>query len=336
MPTASARSLTRVSLPLMAAMVLLGVAIIVGAAGWATHAERVATARRADLLARASAVLDEFEHRQRALRAQAVEPVDAYFDLVAIPGVPGFLGEFSGLIDSPVYAWRWTNDRVGVAGRSDRVERAVRAALATHLGFPKRLGESVGVSLERYVAMVGQEDAELRHRVYELLSGRGVEVDRGVLSRGFERALARALDSAGGEGGVLARDTRAHASISAGKEVGVLALQGAVVGKAVSAVASRMGVVTIGGAAAAGTAGAGAATGVGAVPGVVLAGVEIAVVVVVDLAVSSWLDARAQAHVTDDLNALRLRVGEELGVAMNRCERELRAARMALIEEVLR
>ena len=264
----------------------------------------------------------------------SLKPVDEYFDEIAIPNIPGFLADFTGLFyDTPRFVYKWMADKIRFRGYSDRVNEQVKAALAEHLGFPDEFTASVRGSLEKFQAIQQQRDAELREQAYAILQGAGVSVDKKALDDLLRKAQQAAETTAIEN---LARDSAINfGGATASKEAAILALQSLIIERAMVALGTRLGIITTGTGAAGATAGAGTATGVGAVPSWAVAAVEIAVVVVVDLALSRWLNSRAKAKMSEQLNEVRSELHSQLAGYMKAYSKDLRKRRAALIDTAL-
>ncbi|HMN41763.1 MAG TPA: hypothetical protein PKE29_13025 [Phycisphaerales bacterium] len=310
--------------------VLLGVALVAFYL-WHRHQSNERVQR---VSAAWSAVLAKEDAEFQSMRATAVEPVDEYFDMVAIPNVKEFLSDFTGVYDSSVFAWKWVTDKVALRGRSDRVSEMVKTSLDKHLGFPDKYKSSVTGSIERYHTLLKQRDAVLRDRAYDILQGEGVNIDKEELAKML--AEANRIANAASFEAAVQDSTVNFAGAMVGKEVGILALQSLIIERVMVAIGTRMGIITVGGSAAAGTAGVGTATGVGAVPAWALAAGEIAITIVVDLAAGWWLEGKAADTMTTQLNDARAETGKQLGAYMGSFEVNLRKQRELLIQKAAR
>jgi hypothetical protein len=261
----------------------------------------------------------------------ASKPVDEYFDDVAIPHIPDFLGDFKGFFSgTPRFVYNWAADKLAFHGYSDRVNNQVINRLATHFRFPEKFNASVRGSIERFQAIERQRDAELREKAYTLLQGAGINLDQAAVDSLLQKAHETAQKSAFE---IIARDSAIDfGGAAAGKEVAVLAVQSLIVERVMLALAMRMGVVTTGVSGAGATAGAGTATGVGALPSWALAAAEIAVVVVVDLVLSRWLEGKAETQLREQLDEVRHDLKVQLGRYMKEYAQGLRQERAALMD----
>lgn len=133
------------------------------------------------------------EALQRML-ASAERPIREYFDEVAIPNAPLVIGDFSGLIDSPVAAARSAADFVwGIFGGDDqRIQRDVQASLQTHCQFPGGMEVSIREAVERFTTLLRQRELERREELYKELRGKGVEITPAQVEALIERALTEA------------------------------------------------------------------------------------------------------------------------------------------------
>lgn len=318
-----ARRFVRLSLILV---VLVGV-VLTGLFVWQSKAKAKRIAR---INASWRAVCDDADSQLRDIRTSAVGPVDEYFNVVAIPHIGNFLSDFTGPIDTPTFAWKWVTDKIALRGRSDRVTAMVKGSLDKQLGFPSQFSEAVSGSMIRYQQLLQQRDAGLRDKAYEILHGEGIAIEKAELDRMLADARQIAEDTTFEQ---VARDSTVNfAGAVVGKEAGILALQSLIIERVMVAVGTRMGIITVGSGVAAATGGAGTVTGVGALPGWALAAGEIAITVVVDLAAGWWLESRAEATMTDQLNDVRRETGSQLGQYMVRYESQLRVKQHSLID----
>ncbi len=322
-----ARSLFRTTL---VGLLIIGLAIVPYA--WFARRETDRIVRVYDARAAWAKALDAEDLHLAGQITQSLRPVDEYFDQVAIPHIGDFLADYSGLFyDTPRFAYKWLADKTGLRGNSNRVQTQVKASLAEHLGFPDQFQAGVRGSIERFHALQQQQDAELREKAYTVLHGAGVDVDKQALDSLLKQAH-QAADRTAFE--TLAHDSAAQfGGAMAGKEIAVLALQTLVVERAMVAIGARMGIVAAGAGAAGATAGAGTATGVGALPGWGLAAAEIGVTLVVDMAASYWMEAKAEAQMHEQLSGVRTEIDAQLRRYMMESAKELRRERRKLVDQ---
>lgn len=274
-------------------------------------------------------ILDEEAEELSSIRRASIDPLNEYFDEIAIPNIENLLSDFSGPIDTSAYVWKWITDKIEVRSRSDRVSEAVKASLNRHMGFPDAYSTSIKGSIQRFQMLLRQRDARLRERTYEFLQGEGVNIDKDELAQMFAEAervaFAASFESAMQESTVdfAGEQSVAAISILIGERVMVV-------------IATRMGIISMGGKAAVGTAGAGTATGVGALPSWGIAVAEIVITIVIDMIVSRWLVAEATDTMTDNLNDARIETARQLGIYMGRFEFNLRKQRELMVQKAIR
>jgi hypothetical protein len=321
------RPLTRAILVLA---VLLGIALV-ALYLWHLHHSNKRVQR---VSAAWSAVLAKEDAEFDSMQATAIEPVDEYFEVVAIPNVEAFLNDFSGPYDSSIFAWKWLTDKVVLRGRSDRVSEMVKTSLDKHLGFPDKYKSSIRRSIERYHTLHKQRDAALRDRAYEILQGEGVNIGKEQLAKML--AEANRIANAASFEAAVQDSTIDFASAMVGKEVGAMALQSLILERVMVAIGTRMGIIAVGSATAAGTASVGTATVVGTAPGWALAAGELAIAVAVDFAVGWWLEGKAADTMTTQLNDARVETCTQLRAYMKSFEVNLRKHRELLIQTAAR
>ena len=275
--------------------------------------------------------------------AAALEPVDAYFDQVALPGIADFLAEFSGPIDSATFVWQSTLDAGGrvTGGDSARIDRRTREALRAHLGLPDGLGRAIAAGVERFDLLQTQLDNDLRPQLLaaafdgetpdaqgQAPTGDGTELRTTFVAElqrlGRERARTGAAEA------LAATSARDFAWRAAGKESLVLLLQTLIAwsvgSRLTSAFAARAGLL------AAGT-GAAAATSAAGPPGWVIASGEIAAVVAADLTLSWLLERHAAGELRAAINGLREQAKGEVSAYLRTLDERTQRQRALLVLE---
>ena len=299
-----------------------------------------------------AAALAQARDGQPARLADALEPIDAYFDQVALPGINAFLAEFSGPIDSTTFLWQSALDSAGRLARSDtdRVNRRTREALRTHLGLPDGLGRAIAASAERFDLLQTQLDNDLRPQLAAAIGWsapdaapapgatsppRGgatgatnptvIDTRLASLQRAArDRARTTATEA------LLANSARDFAWRAAGKESLVLLLQTRIAwsvgSRLTSAVAARTGLLAAGASAAAATSAAGP-------PGWVIASGEIAAVVAADLTLSWLLERHAAGDLRAAINELREQAKGEVSAYLRSLDERTQRQRATLVLE---
>ncbi len=262
----------------------------------------------------------------------ALEPIDAYFDEVALAGVPAFLAEFSGPVDSATFIWQSALDGLGRVRGTDtaRVERRTRDALRAHIGLPDGLGRAIAASAERFAILQAQVDSALLPQLVFAAGGPGIDTPgrsaawaEHTLAAARTRARQAALEAA------LTSRGETFAWQSAGRESLVLLLQTRIAWSIGARVAGALGVRTTLAACGAGAAGASACAGP---PGWAAAAGELAAVIAADLTLSWLLERHAAGELRSALNELRANARAEVAAHLRHVEAEtmrLRAAALA-------
>ncbi len=339
----------------LAPRLLIGLALLVGgswllARAWqADTSSRPATAApltSTDPTIVWAAALADARSGQAERLAAALEPIDAYFDQVALPGIGDFLAEFSGPIDSATFVWQSALDAGGrmTGGDSARIDRRTRDALRTHLGLPDGLGRAIAAGVERFDLLQTQLDNDLRPQLLAAAFDGGTPTAAGQgehppsepdtaprtdfiaeLQRlGRERAHADAAEA------LVAGAASDFAWRAAGKESLVLLLQTRIAwsvgSRLTSAVATRTGLLATG-------AGAAAATSAAGPPGWVIASGEIAAVVAADLTLSWLLERHATGELRTGLNELREQARGEVSAYLRALDERTQRQRALLVLE---
>ncbi len=314
----------------LVALLILGLVISVGAY-WhlSVRAAHVAAAKN-DW----NAILEQADTALAKEISDSTKPVDEYFDNVAIPHIPDFLADFTGLFyDTPRFVYKWLADKVQFRSYSGRINDQVEEALNEHLKFPGEFNAAIQESFKSFHVQQQQNDAKMRDRAYALLEGAGVNVDKATLDELLRKASETSRTSAFE---TIAQDSAIDfGSAMAGKEVSMIALQSLIIERVMVTIGTRMGVLTVGAGAAGTTAGAGTATGVGAVPSWGLAAGEIGLAVIIDLAAGWWLESKAQATMQTQLNDIRAEIHRQLDRYMREYSKNLRKQRVDLMDVVL-
>lgn len=270
------------------------------------------------------------------LTADAIAPVEAYFEDRAKPNVEPFVKDMAGFFASLNLTWLkvrdWWSDSRGTnaAGRT-RVETKVAEALERHMGMPSELEAAVAAAVQRFEALQNQADARFRNEAYSVLRGAGVRVDPSRLTElraGANReAMVKALHDIG------AREAEQLAAGSIGTVVSSVVVDAVVTAAVTAAVSSAGGA---GGAAAGGAAAGGGAgsivPGAGTVAGVVAGGVAGTLVY---LAADSYFETRAKARMTDAVASMRVETRARLEELFRAYSEELDRQRMAVLDRVL-
>lgn len=309
-------------------------AALLGLAASLYHADRARrdhhqqrARRAADAQSRWAAILDREAAEIRELRGQAVEPVDDYFNQQALPGITALLGDFSGPVDSASFLWRELADKIKIRDDDQRVKTKIQSSLATHLGFPRKLQAAIDDSVLRYRAILQQRDSALRDQAYAELQGAGIPITPGELQHLLAGARAAAERAAVGR---LAEQSLVDfANAMAGKEVALIAVQTLILERVALAIGRRLGILSLGAAAA-------SASSAGGPPGWALAAGEIIAALGADLLAGWWLESRAQSQMTAQLREVQKEIGAQLGLYMAEYESNLRVQRLALMDRKLK
>lgn len=264
----------------------------------------------------------------------ALKPLDEYFHAEVFPHLDEFLDEFQGLFyGTPRFISKWMSDQLAVNGNSERVNDLVRDSLQHHIGFPDKMNAATDAAMRRYYTLAGQRDADLRDKAYNILHGAGSEIDAAALKQLLAGAHDAAVHSTFKS--VAADNAVSFGGASVGREAASLAIQVLIINRVMVALGTRMGIITTGATAAGATAGAGTATGVGTVPGLVVAAGEITLAVAVDLALSYWLQNRAEGKMREQFEEVHQDLRKQLSNTMYQYSKQLHRQRIELFDAAL-